>query len=168
MLERSEALENEFKTMLENVRSSAARLTQELHDLQATVGQLRADATPAGAAEAEPVPGDPSVLPASPHIPAYGDENGMLPGEPDFAGAGAQDGSPEGGPEVSFEPEFDEEPVPAVMAGNGGDEEGARLIALNMALNGTPREDTERYLSDNFELADTEALLDDVYARAGQ
>jgi hypothetical protein len=58
------------------------------------------------------------------------------------------------------------EPSP-VAPEAGGDEEGARLIALNMALNGTPRDETERYLSDNFELADTEGLLDDVYARAG-
>jgi len=47
------------------------------------------------------------------------------------------------------------------------DAEGARLIALNMALNGTPREETARYLDENFELDDANALLDDVYARAG-
>ena len=45
--------------------------------------------------------------------------------------------------------------------------EGARLIALNMALSGTPREETARYLRDNYELADEQSLLDDVYARAG-
>jgi hypothetical protein len=45
--------------------------------------------------------------------------------------------------------------------------EGARLIALNMALNGTPREETAKYLAENFELADQEAILDDVYSRAG-
>jgi DivIVA domain-containing protein len=50
----------------------------------------------------------------------------------------------------------------------GGDEAGARLIALNMALGGTPREETARYLAEHFELADLEALLDDVYTRAGQ
>jgi hypothetical protein len=44
------------------------------------------------------------------------------------------------------------------------DDEGARLIALNMALNGTPRAETERYLADNFELSDRASLLDDVYA----
>ena len=32
--------------------------------------------------------------------------------------------------------------------------EGARLIALNMALNGTPRDETARYLEENFELED--------------
>ena len=37
------------------------------------------------------------------------------------------------------------------------DAEGARLIALNMALNGTPREETDRYLSENFQLSDATA-----------
>ena len=45
--------------------------------------------------------------------------------------------------------------------------EGARLIALNMALNGTPRDETAAYLSQNFELDDQDALLDEVYARVG-
>ena len=44
------------------------------------------------------------------------------------------------------------------LASQGGDDtEGARLIALNMALNGTPREETDRYLSENFELTDRSA-----------
>jgi hypothetical protein len=45
--------------------------------------------------------------------------------------------------------------------------EGARLLALKMALDGRPREETAGYLRENFELADPEALLDEVYARAG-
>ena len=49
-------------------------------------------------------------------------------------------------------------------AAGGEDSEGARLIALNMALNGTPREETERYLAENFRLADRGTLLDEVYA----
>ena len=57
------------------------------------------------------------------------------------------------------------EDVPA--AGQPDDSEGARLIALNMALNGTPREETDRYLEENFQLADRAALLDEVYARVG-
>jgi hypothetical protein len=36
-----------------------------------------------------------------------------------------------------------------------------------MALNGTPREETEAYLRDNFDLPDAGGLLDDVYAQAG-
>jgi hypothetical protein len=45
--------------------------------------------------------------------------------------------------------------------------EGARVIALNMALGGSSREETAAYLAENFELDDPDALLDEVYARAG-
>ena len=48
-----------------------------------------------------------------------------------------------------------------------GDEAGARLTALNMALGGTSREETARYLAEHYSLADPKALLDDVYERAG-
>lgn len=44
------------------------------------------------------------------------------------------------------------------------DLDGARLIALNMALNGQPREEADRYLADNFDIPDRKALLDEVYA----
>jgi DivIVA domain-containing protein len=48
------------------------------------------------------------------------------------------------------------------------DEAGARLIALNMALSGKPREETAAYLAEHFQLTDAESLLDDVYDRAGR
>jgi hypothetical protein len=47
---------------------------------------------------------------------------------------------------------------------NNGDLDGARLVALNMALNGEPREQADRYLAENFQLADRAKLLDEVYA----
>ena len=34
-----------------------------------------------------------------------------------------------------------------------------------MALNGTPRDETARYLDQNFELDDREKVLDEAYAR---
>ena len=37
-----------------------------------------------------------------------------------------------------------------------------------MALNGTPREETQQYLQENFSLEDQEALLDEVYATVGE
>jgi DivIVA domain-containing protein len=58
------------------------------------------------------------------------------------------------------------EPDLAPASSPNGDEAGARLIALNMALSGTPREETARYLAEHFTLDDAEALLDDVYERA--
>ncbi len=43
------------------------------------------------------------------------------------------------------------------------DLDGARLVALNMALSGEPREQTDRYLADSFQLSDRAKLLDEVY-----
>jgi DivIVA domain-containing protein len=67
--------------------------------------------------------------------------------------------------EPAVEPPAPEEEITVSV---NGDEAGARLIALNMALSGTPREETARYLAENYSLADPEGLLDDVYARADQ
>ena len=36
-----------------------------------------------------------------------------------------------------------------------------------MALNGTPREQTDRYLAENFDVPNRGTLLDEVYARVG-
>jgi hypothetical protein len=49
-------------------------------------------------------------------------------------------------------------------APRNGDLDGARLTALNMALSGEPREKTDRYLAENFELPDREKLIAEVYA----
>jgi hypothetical protein len=52
----------------------------------------------------------------------------------------------------------------AAAADESDDVEGARLIALNMALNGQSRDETDKYLAENFDLSDRDALLDEVYA----
>ncbi len=62
------------------------------------------------------------------------------------------------------EPEPEPEPVRPVLP---EDEDAARLVALDMALGGTPREDTERYLAEHYSIPDPGRLLDDVYALAG-
>lgn len=56
------------------------------------------------------------------------------------------------------------EPAPAAASGSEADIDGARLIALNMALNGASREETDAYLRDNFELPDRAALVDEAFA----
>jgi DivIVA domain-containing protein len=70
------------------------------------------------------------------------------------------------------EPERDAEAEPAPPEAAPADErpddvEAARLVALDMALAGTPREETERYLAEHYALSDPGAVLDDVYALAG-
>ena len=75
---------------------------------------------------------------------------------------------PEEAEEVEEDAEAEEEAEEEAPAASGGEgSEGARLIALNMALNGTPRDETARYLEENFDLADQDSILDEVYARAG-
>jgi DivIVA domain-containing protein len=59
------------------------------------------------------------------------------------------------------------EPVAAPEAKNG-DSAAARIVALDMALSGSAREDTDRYLAENYDLPDRAALLDEVYAAAGE
>jgi DivIVA domain-containing protein len=72
-------------------------------------------------------------------------------------------------PEPEPEPEMPEpEPEPAPEPEADGDEAGARIIALNMALGGSSREETAAYLAEHFTLADPDALLDDVYAKVGR
>ena len=57
---------------------------------------------------------------------------------------------------------------PPANGDRSDDEAGARLVALNMALEGTPREETARFLTEHYAPADLERLLDDVYASAGR
>jgi DivIVA domain-containing protein len=76
---------------------------------------------------------------------------------------GTAEPAPAGEPPAAAEP-----PAPAANGARSADEAGARLVALNMALEGTPRDQTGRYLSEHYELADLDALLDDVYASAGR
>ncbi len=61
-------------------------------------------------------------------------------------------------------PAPDPEPVRSSAQSAAGDLDGARLVALNMALSGESREQIDRHLAERFELADRAKLLDEVYA----
>ncbi len=65
------------------------------------------------------------------------------------------------------EPEPEPEPEPPAPA-DDADEAGARIIALNMALGGSSRDETAAYLAENFPLTEPGARLDDVYAKVGR
>ena len=127
-----------------------------------------------------PGPGDAATAAARAGSGVEG-AGGGVGGEGAGEGAGGGSGDGAGGAVAASAPaaervveaEFGEEEVAektptfgeaAPAEGGADDSEGARLIALNMALNGTPREETERYLAENFQLADPAGLLDEVYA----
>jgi DivIVA domain-containing protein len=89
---------------------------------------------------------------------------------------GVSPAAPEPEPAPELEPSVDGPAPPAAedslfalddVKEDRTDEAGARLVALNMALSGTPREDTALFLAEHFDLPDIDALLDDVYAKAG-
>lgn len=72
-------------------------------------------------------------------------------------------------PEVAADADPDPEPEAPAPASSSGTTapEGLRLIALNMALSGQPREEADRYLAENFGLTDRAGLLNEVYASIG-
>jgi DivIVA domain-containing protein len=96
-------------------------------------------------------------------------ESGLARLQEDVRGLGAEaPEAPEPPPTPPPAPEpIPEPPVVAESPEPPGDDAGARLIVLNMALGGTPREEAARYLAEHFELDDPDGLLDDVYSRVG-
>lgn len=150
MLQRLDAMESELGALVEALRTGANRLNADLQLLEGNLSEVSDAVAPRPHFEPESTP------------PAAEAEDEPL------ASAPAGD-SAEPAPEpVAAEPEsLAAKPAGESVAGNSAstpEDEGARLIALNMALNGTPREETDRYLSQNFELRDRGSLLDEVYA----
>ena len=86
--------------------------------------------------------------------------------ERDVGEVGPVEREPEAVAPIAAEPAPEPEPEPEPDS-RPDDEEAARLVALDMALGGTPREETEQYLAEHYALSDPGKLLDDVYALAG-
>ena len=61
-----------------------------------------------------------------------------------------------------------ETPAPAVDGGEKGDSGAARLVAMNMALEGASREEIDERLAAEFDVDDRESLIDDVLSRVGK
>ncbi|MGH2761570.1 MAG: hypothetical protein ACRDLD_03165, partial [Thermoleophilaceae bacterium] len=150
---------------LDLVHAASARVLERAEEIERALGELRDEAmalgvevgvdAPAGAGtdeEVEPtelVPAD-AVEPTSDPVPqTVESEAEDLEAEVDEATPEATD---------------TDEPV---AEDGGADVEDVRLVALNMALNGSPRDETARYLEENFAIEDPTALLDEVYERAG-
>ena len=174
MLQRVDAMESELGALFESLRTGANRLNADLSLLEGNMGELNVAAgrepEEAQVADAVPAPGpgvvdidEPEAGERDTRIEA--DEVAVpLVGEPDPQRDLL---APRRGDEALADDPGDLEPA-ATEPGPGGeadeDVEGARLIALNMALNGQSREETDRYLAENFDLRDRGSLLDEVYA----
>jgi DivIVA domain-containing protein len=174
MLQRVDAMEGELGTLIESLRTGANRLNADLTLLHGNMGELYEAAGGSAAGQAPR-----AAAPATP--PAAAPTGGGATSEPaldeELEDAGPTPDEQPGPPPVAPQPRRVEQPAPtateppepatATEGGDTGDVEGARLIALNMALNGQSREETDRYLADNFDLADRQSLLDEVYESVG-
>ncbi len=160
MLQRVDAMEGELSALVESLRTGANRLSADLSLLSGNMGELYAAAGSPSHADA---PAETSA-PAAPARATQAPPAAAAPIVEDVTIVEEADAG-------DTLPEVDE-PAPApdpAADGDGAaseddDIEGARLIALNMALNGQSREETDKYLAENFDLSDRGALLDEVYA----
>ena len=53
-------------------------------------------------------------------------------------------------------------------AGPAVDDSEARIVAYSMVLDGRPREQVAKHLAEELGMSDSDALLDDIYARTAQ
>lgn len=179
LLARVGSLDGETRTLVDSLRSGAGRLAGDLAAVEgemealydAAAGRAR-EATGGGAVPEEradydaPVPAPAPEVHEEPFVEAFNETAGGMQGDPydeldgvEHAEAHTDLLAGEQGQQGGLS---HEEPHAATPA--SGDLDGARLVALNMALNGDSREETGRYLTENFEVPDPDRLLDEVYA----
>jgi outer membrane biosynthesis protein TonB len=159
---RAEAEEAAKRVRTEAETQAQRRLEEARSALEQLQGRLSAargggDDAPAGTAatpEAEVEPG-PVTVP-EPEPPATPEP--MPEPEPEPAPI----------PEPSPPPGETDRPsaAPANGGSPSGDDAAARLVAMKLALEGAPRDDARDRLAAEYDVADLDALLDEVYAKA--
>ena len=185
MLERLDAMQNELGALFEALRTGSNRLNADLQLLETNLEEVR-DAVaprprfepepqtrPAAATRAEPTPAAAmAAAPATPTVPAGAPTvSAATPPATPTVPAATPPPAPPPGDHAELEPDDGARPhgdalagVQAAGASDDEDAESARLVALNMAMDGKTREETERYLAENFRLTDLRGLVDDVYS----
>jgi DivIVA domain-containing protein len=155
MQQRLDAMDSELGALIESLRTGSNRLGADLSLLEGNLSEVREAAQPRPRFEPEPdfAPPPPPRAAAPPPPPV------AAPAPPAPAAAAPAEVYED---DELYDDEYDDDAAPA--AEGADDTEGARLIALNMALNNVSREETDRYLAENFTLTDRAGLLDEVYA----
>ena len=190
LLSRADSLEGEFDALLERMRAVAegaiGQLRGEAEALQGEVAEISSPSGASAGGRSQPAIVDEEDQDADDTVviePTVGTEpsadEALLEPEPDVDEVAIEDVEEElvarEEDEDLFPAEEDrapaaptERPAPRTSSSRRStataDVEGARLIALNMALSGSPRDETADYLRHTFGLEDDE-LLDDVYER---
>jgi DivIVA domain-containing protein len=184
LLARVATMDGETQTLVESLRTGAGQLARDLAEVEGNMSVLYDSAAGrtegGGSAQRVELETEPEVHyiaaddtpvvapPAQPHeaplaAPPGASHEGMQ-GDP-YAGL------VQGGAVQLAQDEQRQEtsppvagPIEPAVTSSSEDLDGARLVALNMALNGDSREETGQYLAENFAVSDRERLLDEVYA----
>jgi hypothetical protein len=144
LLERVGSMDAEVRGLVDSLRAGAGRLAGDLAAVETNMGELY------GAASGQGLRGSAEEPAAAQFDAELAGAMAVAPAPPEPEPAAIEYASPA--------------PAAAPAPPASGDLDGARLIALNMALNGEPRAETERYLAENFQLRDRTKLIDEVYA----
>jgi hypothetical protein len=155
LLERVNSMDAETSALTDSLRAGANRLATDLAAVETNMSELydaaagqppALDAPPASGAAAPAVRAAQSTPPP------------LSPPEAPDPQAHVDPESPTARTRITAEVDA------GAQSPEGEDLDGARLVALNMALNGESREDADRYLAENFKVADRQKLIDEVYA----
>jgi DivIVA domain-containing protein len=169
--ERVESMDAQSAALVESLRAGASRLATDLSAVETNMVELYdAAAGRGGDAAADERGQEEDSLPAAPAPVVQGHAEfvpaaTLAPSPPTPASASADSAAAAAPPVPPPAPSSPAPPRSEPRAGAGnGDLDGARLIALNMALNGDSRAATDRYLAEHYELGDRQKLLDEVFA----
>lgn len=177
LLERVGSMDAEVGALVDSVRAGADRLAADLGAVETNMSELY-DAA-AGNPAVHAVSGDvmrPSIPVPPQATPHLGDRVPAPPPPAPTSQPSSQQAAADGtelplSPAETTDPNAHLDPEGPAAAGGApqaatenGDLDGARLVALNMALNGESREDADRYLAENYKLADRGKLVDEVFA----
>jgi hypothetical protein len=173
LIERVESMDSQSATLVESLRAGASRLATDLSAVETNMAELY-DAAAGRGGDAGVAGDSPSAAPPAPDADTVADapvrqgHSEFIPAPPVPVPAPASPAPDVIAPSVPPVPSIAASPAPPrsePQAGAGnGDLDGARLIALNMALNGDSRAATDRYLAEHYDLSDRQQLLDEVYA----
>jgi hypothetical protein len=148
---RSEA-EGQAERRLDEVRSALDQLQGRLSGAEASGSAPAGSDTPRS--EVEPGP----VTVPEPEPPAT----------PEPVPAPAPEPAPAPVPEPTPPPGETDRPAAGANGERGGDDAAARLVAMKLALDGSSREEAREQLAADYDVADLDALLDEVYSKAGK
>jgi DivIVA domain-containing protein len=187
LIERVEAMDGEASTLVDSLRAGAGRLANDLTAVETNMAELY-DAAAGRGEDSSQIDSPPAVASApaqtqvSPQAPAPAEDTGVdapvrqghsefIPAAPPQAAVSASTPPLPAPAPASTPPSASpgrvgrQDPRSSEPANGGSDDlDGARLIALNMALNGDSRVATDRFLAEHYQLADRKKLLDEVFA----